>query len=318
MWRGPASSVMHLSVALLTWSRLTHLVGALARRASLDHPHLVEVDVPVPNLPPALAGLRIGHLSDFHVGVHVRPADARRAVDLLQSVAPDLIVMTGDLVDHRPRDVVPAAQAMAGLSAPLGVYGILGNHDHRPGGARVLAAIGEHAPELRMLVNAARRVPLPVGELWVAGLELGLSGPGRRRGGAGGGPARRALSAAQPRAGCRRPPAPPGHADARRPRPRRPDPPRQPTAAAAAAGPPLPHRPLPERERPGLHQPGRRLDRHPSPPELPGRGGGRAAHAGVVAADEVGGNGAGWLALPAAGAYNLGVASADNRSLRPV
>jgi predicted MPP superfamily phosphohydrolase len=169
---------MHLSVALLTWSRLTHLVGALARRASLDHPHLVEVDVPVPNLPPALAGLRIGHLSDFHVGVHVRPADARRAVDLLQSAAPDLIVMTGDLVDHRLRDVVPAAQAMAGLSAPLGVYGILGNHDHRPGGARVLAAIGEHAPELRMLVNAARRVPLPAGELWVAGLDsvyLGLA-----------------------------------------------------------------------------------------------------------------------------------------------
>ena len=180
LWHGPAGHLLHLGVVFLSLTRLTHLIGLLARQAALDHPHLVEVDVPVRDLPPALAGLRIGHLSDFHVGVHVRPADARRAVALLQTAAPDLIVMTGDLVDHRPRDVVPAAQAMAGLAAPLGVYGVLGNHDHRAGGARLLAALAEHAPNLRMLVNSACRVPLPAGELWVAGLDsvyLGLADP---------------------------------------------------------------------------------------------------------------------------------------------
>lgn len=178
LWRGPASLALHVGVGLLSWTGVTYAIGALARRAKLDQPELVEVDIPSPGLPPALAGLRIGHLTDVHVGVHVRPADARRAVELLMQAAPDLIVMTGDLVDHRPRDVVPAAQAMAGLAAPLGVYGVLGNHDHRVGGARLLAAIAEHAPNLTMLVNSARRVSPRGGNLWVAGLDsvyLGLA-----------------------------------------------------------------------------------------------------------------------------------------------
>ncbi|MCC6628666.1 MAG: metallophosphoesterase [Chloroflexi bacterium] len=176
LWRGPAALAMHLGVQALAWTGVTHLIGALARRAGLDHPHLVAVDVPVADLPPALDGLRIGHLSDFHIGVHVHPDDARRAVDLLDSATPDVIVMTGDLLDHRPRDIVPAAQAMAGLRAPLGVYGVLGNHDHRVGGRRLLRALAEHAPDLTMLVN--RAVPAPVGRLWVAGLDsvyLGLA-----------------------------------------------------------------------------------------------------------------------------------------------
>jgi predicted MPP superfamily phosphohydrolase len=176
LWRGPAALAMHLGVQALSWSGITHVIGALARRAGLDHPHLVAVDVPIPDLPAALDGLRIGHLSDFHIGVHVHADDARRAIALLDSVAPDLIVMTGDLLDHRPRDIVPAAQAMAGLRAPLGVYGVLGNHDHRVGGRRLLRALAEHAPDLTMLVN--RAVPLPIGPLWVAGLDsvyLGLA-----------------------------------------------------------------------------------------------------------------------------------------------
>jgi predicted MPP superfamily phosphohydrolase len=123
------------------------------------------VDVAVRDLPPALAGRRIGHLSDFHVGAHVSLADVRRALDLLASASPDLVVITGDFVDHRPRDIVPTAQALADLSAPLGVYGVLGNHDHRVGGRRLLAAIAEHAPMVRMLVNSACRVPLPDGDL---------------------------------------------------------------------------------------------------------------------------------------------------------
>jgi predicted MPP superfamily phosphohydrolase len=69
---------------------------------------------------------------------------------------------------------------MATLCAPLGVYGVLGNHDHRPGSARLLAALAEHAPQARMLVNAAARAPLAGAELWVAGVDsifLGLADP---------------------------------------------------------------------------------------------------------------------------------------------
>jgi predicted MPP superfamily phosphohydrolase len=192
-WRGPLAFAAHIGIATIAMTRLDRLIGALARRADLHSAQLTEVDVPIAGLPAALVGLRIGHLSDFHIGPNMRPADVRPALALLQAAAPDLIVLTGDLVDHWPRDTVPAAQLLADLAAPLGVYGVFGNHDHRVGASRLLAALGEHAPQVRMLVNDTSRVSLPTGELWVAGLDsvyLRLADPAR------------ALAAVPPEAPC--------------------------------------------------------------------------------------------------------------------
>lgn len=178
--RGLLGRASDTAIRLLRLTRLNYLIALAARRASLDCPTLVRLDVPITGLPPALDGLRIGHLTDLHLGPYFRPEQARPAVDLLRAAAPDLIAMTGDLIDERRRELVPAAQLMAGLSAPLGVYGVLGNHDHRPGGARLLAALAEHAPQVHILVNDACRVPLPTAELWVAGIDsiyLGLADP---------------------------------------------------------------------------------------------------------------------------------------------
>ena len=178
--RGLIARVANIGIQFLLWTRLSRVLAAAASRAGLARAVLVTLDVPIPDLPAPLAGLRIGHLSDLHLGSHFRAEQARPALALLQAAAPDLIAMTGDLVDYRRRDVVPAAQLMAGLAAPLGVYGVFGNHDHRPGGKRLLAALAEHAPQVRMLVNSACRVPLAGGELWVAGLDSlfqGLADP---------------------------------------------------------------------------------------------------------------------------------------------
>jgi predicted MPP superfamily phosphohydrolase len=53
-----------------------------------------------------------------------------RMRDLAESLAPDVIVFTGDQMDRRPSDADIFAEGFDGISAPLGVYGILGNHDH--------------------------------------------------------------------------------------------------------------------------------------------------------------------------------------------
>jgi len=60
------------------------------------------VDVPVPDLPPALDGLRIGHLSDFHLGALLSRGNAAsvRAAEWVASRRPDLVCVTGDLVSH--------------------------------------------------------------------------------------------------------------------------------------------------------------------------------------------------------------------------
>jgi len=83
-----------------------------------------------PQLPPALAGIRIGMLTDIHRSALVSHDDVARAVALMMVQKPDLIVLGGDYVTWGDRDFVgPVAEALAPLTAPHGVFAILGNHD---------------------------------------------------------------------------------------------------------------------------------------------------------------------------------------------
>ncbi|MDQ3065645.1 MAG: hypothetical protein M3R12_00640, partial [Actinomycetota bacterium] len=72
------------------------------------------LEVPVAGLPPALEGLRIAHLSDFHLGPPSRGAVAvRRATDWTRERQPDLVVVTGDLLSH-PRGRARLDEALRG------------------------------------------------------------------------------------------------------------------------------------------------------------------------------------------------------------
>jgi predicted MPP superfamily phosphohydrolase len=84
----------------------------------------------VSGLPPALAGLRIGFLTDFHRSETVSHEMVDRAVRMVMAEAPEIIVLGGDYVTWGDRRFVkPVADALAPLSAPDGVFAILGNHD---------------------------------------------------------------------------------------------------------------------------------------------------------------------------------------------
>src|SRR3954464_8723530 len=87
------------------------------------------VDVDVPGLASEFDGLRIAQLSDLHIGPHTNRRFLERVVKATQSVAPDLIAVTGDLIDDRAEDVAAYARALGWLNAPLGLYMIAGNHD---------------------------------------------------------------------------------------------------------------------------------------------------------------------------------------------
>jgi predicted MPP superfamily phosphohydrolase len=90
-------------------------------------PRLRTLELPVPRLPPELDGLRIAHLSDFHLGAPSPGGRAvRRAVAWAASRRPDLVVVTGDLLTH-PRGEPALRELVAQLRAPT--FAILGNHD---------------------------------------------------------------------------------------------------------------------------------------------------------------------------------------------
>jgi len=86
-------------------------------------------DVAIAGLPTSFAGFRIVQLSDFHCGRHVTPTYLAEAVDLAQAQEPDLVVLTGDFVHRGYKYVEAVAESLGRLSAPSGIFAVLGNHD---------------------------------------------------------------------------------------------------------------------------------------------------------------------------------------------
>ncbi|MBD5240944.1 MAG: metallophosphoesterase [Barnesiella sp.] len=88
-------------------------------------------DITLSNLPENFNGYRIVQLSDLHIGLYEIVPDAlSRIVKRVNSLNPDLIVFTGDLVNISPEEVVPFAEMLSQLNATDGVISILGNHDY--------------------------------------------------------------------------------------------------------------------------------------------------------------------------------------------
>ena len=88
------------------------------------------IDLPVDGLPEGLDGYRIAHLSDVHFTGHVDPSFTARAVEHAMRFEPDLMALTGDVIDH-PIGWQWIASAFGPASATDGCYFILGNHDLR-------------------------------------------------------------------------------------------------------------------------------------------------------------------------------------------
>jgi uncharacterized protein len=105
----------------------TSAYGFLYARHQLE---VTRATISVSGLPPALGGLRIGFLTDIHRSRWVSHDDVRGAVAMVMAERPDLIVLGGDYVTRADRQYIgPSADALAPLSAPSGVFAILGNHD---------------------------------------------------------------------------------------------------------------------------------------------------------------------------------------------
>ena len=91
---------------------------------------MTSATLPVSGLPPALDGLRIGLITDIHHSRLVPAVDVVQALELAMSARPDLIVLGGDYVTFGDRAFVgPVAELLGTLTAPQGVFAILGNHD---------------------------------------------------------------------------------------------------------------------------------------------------------------------------------------------
>ncbi|MDD3037526.1 metallophosphoesterase [Bacteroides sp.] len=106
------------------------IYGSFIGRTQFD---VKEVTYTSSRLPQAFEGYRIVQLSDIHIGSWQGNTSAiQKLVNLVNEQHPDLIVFTGDLVNHRAVELEDFQKILASLKAKDGVYSILGNHDYGP------------------------------------------------------------------------------------------------------------------------------------------------------------------------------------------
>ncbi len=91
---------------------------------------LSETEVELAQLPPAFDRLRILFVSDIHAGSFVSPKTLAATFQRLLATEPDVILVGGDLVTTALEEFAESREAFAKLRAPMGVFAVLGNHDH--------------------------------------------------------------------------------------------------------------------------------------------------------------------------------------------
>ncbi len=112
---------------------LAAFAGMAGVRGALRGPVLRRVDLHLPRWPRALDGFRIVQLSDIHIGPILDRRFAAELTARCNALAPDLIAVTGDLVDGSVARIAAEVAPFAHLRARHGVFFITGNHDHYSG-----------------------------------------------------------------------------------------------------------------------------------------------------------------------------------------
>jgi predicted MPP superfamily phosphohydrolase len=128
--RGRRAIVRGLPVTVLAGGGITAVYSSARAFAPAE---ISEVPVRLPRLPRTLDGLTIVQLTDVHVGPFIRRRFVEQLVAQANTLRPDLVVVTGDLVDGNVPTLGHAVSALGGLRARFGSYFVTGNHEYYSG-----------------------------------------------------------------------------------------------------------------------------------------------------------------------------------------
>ena len=120
--------------------------------------------------PRAWHQLKIAHLSDLHIGPNLSQPELRDFVSRTNALQPDIILVTGDLLDSNPAYIPHYFPLLADLTAPYGVFACLGNHDHYAGAQAVKDGLARYTP-IRVLQDQRVRLHNQAAALHLIGLD---------------------------------------------------------------------------------------------------------------------------------------------------
>ncbi|MEE2733469.1 MAG: metallophosphoesterase [Pseudomonadota bacterium] len=115
------------AVVVLVAGLLLSLLGLLS---ILLGPAIVKVDIPIANLPAPLQGFSLAQLTDIHIGPTIKRRFLEKVVRRVNQLEVDAVVITGDLVDGRVRQLGEEVQPLAQLHSRYGTYFVTGNHEY--------------------------------------------------------------------------------------------------------------------------------------------------------------------------------------------
>lgn len=167
-WRERRSVVNRRTTPLRT---LAAGLGQMAR-AAFAEPYKLAVErhtIGLRRLPRELEGLRIVHLSDVHHSPFTGREQVERAVEVANSLQPDIIALTGDYISHEREYIQPCAEMLGRLKARCGVYAVLGNHDNWVDAPLITDLF--RLEGIRVLINEGIRFEDRGASFWLAGVD---------------------------------------------------------------------------------------------------------------------------------------------------
>jgi len=177
----PAPFITRRRFLKLTAAGAAVAITADATLVEPNRPRIVRKDLSLRRWPEALHGFTIAVLSDFHYDPFFSIHPLRAAIAMVNALNPDLIVLTGDFVSaplignavRAASAAEPCAQLLKQLRAGLGLWAVMGNHDHGTDQRRVTRAL--QAVGIQVLANRSAAIERDGARFWLGGLNDVLS-----------------------------------------------------------------------------------------------------------------------------------------------
>jgi predicted MPP superfamily phosphohydrolase len=169
------------SITRRKFIRLAALTGAAAIAGDAlflapNHPRLVRQDFFLPRWPERMNGFTVALLSDFHFDPYFSVHPLRAAIAMVNGLRPDLIVLTGDfvsvpLIGNEKKAALaaePCARLLSQMTAPHGLWAVMGNHDVDTDRKHVTHAL--QAENIQVLANQSHAIEHDGARFWLSGV----------------------------------------------------------------------------------------------------------------------------------------------------
>lgn len=164
----PAFAPLYSSQATMTLMGLPIVLMALGNAVVQWGPRYKKVSVHFPELPADFEGLRILHLTDLHIGASLPSSFVKKLVARIQDLKPDLIVLTGDILDGFIEKHQDDMTTLGQINAPHGVHYVPGNHEYYWDGRKSIEAFRRLG--FNVLINQVTSIRKSSSHLQIAGV----------------------------------------------------------------------------------------------------------------------------------------------------